>query len=176
MSVLVLNASYEPLNVVTERRAIVLLIKDKAQLVEAREGRVRAESFSIPRPTVIRLVAYVRIPYRFQLPVSRRGVLARDGYACQYCGACPARSELTIDHVVPRSHGGRRTWKNLVTACIRCNHRKGGRTPAQAGMKLRATPSAPRYVAVAFISISERDERWKKYIEPSAAGSARSRP
>ncbi len=169
MSVLVLNASFAPLNVVSERRAIVLLIKDKAQLIEAREGRISSESLSLPRPTVIRLVAYVRVPYRFPFPVTRRGILARDGYACQYCGASTARNELTIDHVVPRSHGGRRTWQNLVAACLRCNLRKGGRTPAQAGMQLRSTPCPPRYVAVAFVAISEGDERWRKYIEPNAS-------
>ena len=123
MAVLVLNASYEPLNVVTVQRAIILLLKDKAQLVEAAEALWRSEHQSVPVPLVIRLLAYVRLPHRWQLPVSRRGVLARDQYTCQYCGAMPGRQSLTIDHLVPRSRGGGRTWLNLVAACAPCNRR-----------------------------------------------------
>jgi len=166
MSVLVLNASYEPLNVVTVRRAVVLLLKDKAQLVEAGEEHVRSEDLSLPKPAVIRLLAYVRIPYRLRLPVSRRGVLARDRWTCQYCGGQPKKPDLTIDHVVPRSQGGRKEWTNLVAACTRCNHRKGGRTPSQAGMRLMARPEEPRYVALALIEGGDRYERWRKYLQP----------
>lgn len=164
MSVLVLNASYEPLSVVSVRRAVVLLLKDKAQIVEAAGQVLRSERHSLPVPLVIRLVTYVRIPHRWRLPVSRRGVLARDAYTCQYCGKQPGRRLLTIDHVVPRSRSGPKSWENLVTACIGCNRRKGGRLPSEAGMQLSCTPSAPRYIAIAFIGTEGRHASWDKYF------------
>ena len=164
MSVLVLNASFEPLNVVTVQRAILLLLKDKAQLIEAAEATWHSERLSLPVPLVIRLVAYIRLPHRWQLPVSRRGVLVRDQLTCQYCGATPGRQALTIDHVVPRSRGGGRTWLNLVAACAPCNRRKGGRLPAEAGMRLRREPFAPRLLALALVEPDPQHERWAKYL------------
>ncbi|MCC7316479.1 MAG: HNH endonuclease [Planctomycetes bacterium] len=165
-SVLVLNASFEPLNVVSVRRAVVLLLKDKAELVEAVEAVMRAEHIVLPTPSVIRLVSYVRIPYRMRIPVSRRGVLARDRFTCQYCGGTPGRSALTIDHVVPRSRGGPKRWENLVAACARCNRRKGGRLPDEAGMKLLSRPESPRYVALAFVGHDGGPDGWRKYLQP----------
>ena len=103
--VLVLNATFEPLSVVSVRRAVVLLLKEKAEIVEAAEAELRSEHLSIPTPLVIRLVYYVRIPYRVSIPLTRRTVLARDHYACQYCGKQPPRKELTVDHILPRSRG-----------------------------------------------------------------------
>ncbi len=170
-AVLVLNASYEPLNVVSVRRAVVLLLKEKAQVVETAEAMLRSEGLSLPVPTVIRLVAYVRIPYRLHVPVSRRGVLARDSYTCQYCGAQPSRSHLTVDHVVPRSRGGSKTWENLVTACVPCNRRKGGRLPEEVGMRLISPPARPRYIALAFVEAGVRHESWFKYLEPEVTSS-----
>jgi 5-methylcytosine-specific restriction endonuclease McrA len=166
MSVLVLNASYEPLHVVSVRRAVVLLLTEKAQIVEAADALLRSERLVVPRPLVIRLVAYIRIPRRWQPPVSRRAVLARDGYACQYCGAQPGRAALTIDHVVPRSQGGGKTWDNLVTACMPCNRRKGGRRPHEVGMHLLAPPAPPRYIALAMIEAGPSHAVWDKYLEP----------
>jgi len=163
-SVLVLNATYEPLNVVSVKRAVVLLLKEKAQIVEATEAWIRAQSWSVPRPLVIRLVYYVRIPHRLSLPLGRRTVLARDTYSCQYCGRQPDRSELTLDHVLPRCRGGQTSWDNLVTACKRCNGRKGNRTPREAGMRLRTQPSAPRYIAVTVFGNVRQHEVWSKYI------------
>ncbi|RME49013.1 MAG: HNH endonuclease [Chloroflexi bacterium] len=163
-SVLVLNATYEPLNVVSVRRAVVLLLKEKAELVEAAEARLRAEHIEFPVPLVIRLVTYVRVPRRFNLPVSRRTVLSRDDYTCQYCGAQPGKSELTIDHVLPRSRGGDHSWENVVTACGPCNRRKGNRTPAEAGMRLLRKPYRPRYIAVALLGRADRREVWEKYL------------
>lgn len=162
--VLVLNATYEPLSVVSVRRAVVLLLKEKAELIEAAEARLRAENFSIPRPLVIRLVYYVKIPRRISLPVTRRTVLARDNYTCQYCNAAPPRQYLTVDHVLPRSRGGQTTWENVVTACQRCNGRKGSRTPAEANMALLSQPRRPRYVAVAALASLEARQAWDKYI------------
>lgn len=163
-SVLVLNATYEPLNVVSVRRAVVLLLKEKAEIVEAAAARLRAERIEVPVPLVIRLVTYVRVPRRFDLPVSRRTVLSRDDYTCQYCGAQPGKSELTIDHVLPRSRGGDHSWENVVTACGPCNRRKGNRIPSEAGMSLRRKPYRPRYIAIALLGRADARDAWEKYL------------
>jgi 5-methylcytosine-specific restriction endonuclease McrA len=162
--VLVLNATNEPLNVVSVKRAVVLLLKEKAQIVEATEAWIRAQNWSLPQPLVIRLVYYVRIPHRLSLPLSRRTVLARDGYTCQYCGRRPDRTELTLDHVVPRCRGGKTSWENLVAACKRCNQRKGNRTPRESGMTLRDVPQRPRYIAMAVLGEGRQHEVWRKYV------------
>jgi 5-methylcytosine-specific restriction endonuclease McrA len=169
MSVLVLNATYEPLHVVSVRRAVVLLLAEKAQLVEAAEASLRSERLTVPMPLVIRLVAYVRIPRRWRLPVSRRGVLARDSYTCQYCGTQPGKAQLTVDHVLPRSQGGDKSWDNLVAACAPCNRRKGGRRPEEANMRLISQPAAPRYIVLAFVESGARHDVWMKYLDPGRA-------
>jgi 5-methylcytosine-specific restriction endonuclease McrA len=161
--VLVLNASYEPLQIISVRRAIVLLLQEKAELIEAAQQRLRASNFSMDAPLVIRLVRYIRIPRRLRLPCSRRGVLARDRDTCQYCGVQPGRTQLTIDHVIPRSQGGLTVWDNVVTACRECNRKKGGRTPEQAHMALAIKPRQPQYVAFALLGELERHDVWKKY-------------
>jgi len=163
-AVLVLNATYEPLNIVSVRRAVVLVLKEKAEILEAAQAQLRAECFSIDVPLVIRLVSYVRIPRRLTLPLTRRTILARDHYTCQYCGAQPGKSSLTIDHVIPRSRGGKNTWENVVAACAVCNQRKGGRTPAEAGIRLRSQPGRPRYLAIALLGVTQYNETWQKYI------------
>ena len=163
-SVLVLNATYEPLSIISVRRAVVLLLKEKAEIVEAAEAELRSAHVSMPMPLVIRLIYYVRIPYRVSLPVTRRTVLARDHYTCQYCGKQPARKDLTVDHILPRSRGGHTSWDNVVTACQCCNGHKGSRTPEEASMKLRATPAQPRYVALALVESSDTRQVWRKYI------------
>ncbi len=162
--VLVLNASYEPLNIVSVKRAVVLLLKEKAELVEAAKATVRAERIAVDWPLVIRLVAYVAVPRRLPLPLSRRTVLARDLYTCQYCGTQPARNELTVDHVLPRSRGGGTSWDNVVAACGPCNRHKGNRTPEEAGMRLLSTPSRPRFIAVVLLTEASGHEVWKKYL------------
>jgi len=163
-SVLVLNATYEPLSVVSLRRAIVLLLKEKAELLEAAETTLRARGVNMPVPLVIRMVYYVRIPRNMMLPLSRRTVMARDQYTCQYCGATPLRAELTIDHVLPRSRGGVTEWENVVVACRVCNQQKGNRTPREAGMHLVRQPRRPRYVALAFLGEQTHREVWSKYL------------
>ena len=162
--VLVLNATYEPLSVVSVKRAVVLLLKEKAELIEAAKARLRAENFSLPRPLVIRLVYYVKIPRRVSLPVTRRGVLTRDHYTCQYCDLRPPRKLLTVDHILPRSRGGKTTWENVITACQKCNGRKGNRTPSEANMKLLSEPKRPRYIAIASLGNAEAKQAWDKYI------------
>ncbi len=162
--VLVLNASYEPLNIVSVKRAVVLLLKEKAELVEAAQSVVRAERMALAWPLVIRLVAYVPLPRRLPLPLTRRTVLARDMYTCQYCGAQPGRADLTVDHILPRSRGGPTTWENVITACGPCNRRKGNRTPEEARMKLLSTPSRPKLIAVVLLGESPAHEAWNKYL------------
>ena len=162
--VLVLNASYEPLNIVSVQRAVVLILKAKAELVEAARAKIRAERIQINVPLVIRLVTYVPIPRRLPLPLSRRTVLARDLYTCQYCGVQPGRTELTIDHILPRSRGGATNWENITTACGPCNRRKGNRTPDEANMKLVSQPTRPRFVAVVMLGEAHGHEVWSKYL------------
>jgi len=161
--VLVLNASYEPLQLISVRRALVLLLQEKAELVEAAMQQLRAQSVTYHVPLVIRLVRYIRIPRQLRLPCSRRAVFARDRETCQYCGQQPGRANLTMDHVIPRSQGGQTTWENVVTACRDCNHRKGGRTPEQANMVLLSTPRQPQYLAFVLLGELERNDVWRKY-------------
>lgn len=162
--VLVLNATYEPLNVVSVRRAVLLLLKEKAEIVEATEAWLHSERLAVPMPLVIRLVYYVRIPRRFSLPLSRRTVLARDHYTCQYCNAQPGKAQLTIDHVLPRSRGGEARWENVVTACAACNRRKGDRTPEEATMPLLRQPRRPRYLALTLLEEARAPQVWDKYM------------
>jgi 5-methylcytosine-specific restriction endonuclease McrA len=160
---LVLNAGFEPLTFVSIRRAVILLMKDKAELVESHvERALRAERAHYPYPLVIRLLTYIKIPPRLSLPVSRRWVLRRDGYACQYCGRTDG--ELTMDHVLPLSRGGQTNWTNVVTACVPCNRRKANRTPDEAGMRLHTQPFKPLYVALALVGSARENEVWARYL------------
>ncbi len=163
-AVLVLNATYEPLNIVSVQRAVVLLLKEKAEIVEAAKTLLRAEHYAIKWPLVIRLVAFVPIPRRLPLPLSRRTVMARDLYTCQYCGGQPGKHELTVDHVIPRSRGGTTIWENVVTACAACNHRKGDRTPEEARLELLSQPARPRFVAVMLLGETHAHAVWQKYL------------
>jgi len=161
--VLVLNATYEPLSIVSVQRAVVLLLKEKAELIEAASERLHAERASLPVPLVIRLVYYVRIPRHIALAPTRHSVLVRDNFTCQYCGATPGRSGLSLDHVLPRSRGGQTTWDNVVAACRPCNMRKGSRTPEEAGIALRRSPGRPHYLAFLLLSGASSQEVWEKY-------------
>jgi len=138
--VLVLNANFEPINVCNSRRAIILILDGKANLVMNGRGEIHTVSQIYPRPSIIRLVNMIKRP-RPRIKLTKREVLRRDNYACQYCGQ--HAPFMTIDHVVPRHMGGGHTWENLVTACPSCNHRKGGRTVEQAHMHLIHLPSEP---------------------------------
>jgi len=162
--VLVLNATYEPLSVVSVKRAVVLLLKEKAELVEATSERLHAAHTSLPVPLVIRLVYFVRIPRHVSLAPSRNSVFLRDNSTCQYCGATPGRVGLTVDHVVPRCRGGLTSWENVVAACRACNMHKGDRTPEEAGMSLRKRPGTPHYVAFLLLSGASPRDSWDKYV------------
>ena len=139
--VLVLNATYEPINVCTVRRATVLLLKEKAEVIEIGPHDLHWARGSMTKPVVIRLVTYVRIPRdTHKRKITRRAVFARDGWQCMYCGA---RTSLTVDHVIPRSKGGGSDWENIVASCAPCNRRKGDRLPHQIGMHPRVKPRMP---------------------------------
>jgi 5-methylcytosine-specific restriction endonuclease McrA len=157
---LVLNASYEPLSIVSSRRAVCLLLSEKAELVECDDAVVRSANVSIPVPTVVRLRYMVRVPRRAVAAVSRRAVFARDEYRCQYCGA---RAD-SIDHVVPRSRGGSHVWENLAAACRPCNMMKRDRTPDEAGMRLLRPCRAPRGTAWVTLGLFGVPEAWRPYL------------
>jgi 5-methylcytosine-specific restriction endonuclease McrA len=165
--VLVLNATFEPINVCTVRRAVVLLIKQKAEVLEHGEWELRASSATFPRPVVIRLTSYVRIPRdTHRRKITRRAVFARDDWTCQYCGA---RSNLTVDHVVPRSKGGDSSWTNIVASCAPCNRRKGDRLYAQVGMHLRRTPRTPTPTVFIRVASPTIPAAWRVYLPPALA-------
>ena len=134
-----LNASNEPLSVVAARRGVVLVLRGTADAVAPMGETWNAGALSVDVPAVIRLRRYVTVPFRRAVPLSRRAVFMRDDHRCQYCG----RSAENIDHVIPKVQGGQHRWENVVAACRRCNTRKGGRTPAQAGLKLLRNPREP---------------------------------
>ncbi|HSM36885.1 MAG TPA: HNH endonuclease [Longimicrobiales bacterium] len=148
---LALNASYEPLTILPLRRALRLVLDQKAEILEIDDARVfRSERRRLPCPVVIRLVRFVHVPRRFRRQVTNTFLFARDHYCCQYCGRHRAdlrgREFLTRDHVLPISRGGENTWANVVSACSACNNRKGNRTPREVGMTLRSEPREPNYV------------------------------
>lgn len=163
-TVLVLNATFEPLSLISVRRAVILLLREKAELVEATEQILRSTSIEVPEPLVIRLTRYVRLPRR-KVPPTRSAIMLRDAYTCQYCGETPGRHELTVDHVVPRSRGGTHDWLNLVTACRACNHKKGCLLPQEAKMRLRRKPFEPSYVALVLLSNPVAASRWENLME-----------
>lgn len=164
---LLLNATYEPLKVVDWRKAMTLLCQGKVEVVSEYDREVRSVSVTFRLPSVIRLLRYITISRRMDdVPFSRANIYARDGHRCQYCGSEFPVGELTFDHVVPVSQGGRKDWENIVTACIPCNRRKGGRTPAEAGMRVIRPPCRPGRSPVVRITFGLRDapESWRDYL------------
>ncbi len=189
--VLVLNKHYMAMRVVNVRRAFSLLFRDMAEVVSFEEGVfsnydfqswrqiselkqqfeeqehdwISTVNFNIAVPRIIRLLVYDRLP-RQRVKFNRRNIYARDRNLCQYCGKKFPTPELSLDHVVPRSAGGRSTWENLVCACTRCNNRKGGKTPRQAGMKLITTPLKPRHNPIIHVHLSHKRYRsWKQFLD-----------
>jgi 5-methylcytosine-specific restriction endonuclease McrA len=157
---LLLNATFEPLCVVSSRRAIVLVLAEKAEPVDSSSDVVHAERVSVPVPVVVRLTRYVRVPYPASVPLSRRAVFTRDGQTCVYCGG----SATSIDHVVPRSRGGTHTWDNVVAACRRCNHTKADRSLAELGWKLPHPPRTPSGAAWRLLGHRTVDPRWREWL------------
>lgn len=157
--VLMLNSSYQPLKIVPLGRAMRLVVAEKAEVVQA-DGVIRSVSASFPRPAVIRLIRFVKVPYRAKLPLNRKAVLARDNGRCAYCG----KAATTIDHVVPRSRGGAHDWLNVVAACSPCNAKKDDKTLKQLGWKLDFTPFAPKGTRWLILGIAEVDPSWEPYL------------
>jgi 5-methylcytosine-specific restriction endonuclease McrA len=162
VAVLVLNQNYQPLNVCNARRAFVLVDRGKAEVLEHGEGGIRTPSRVFHLPSVIRMIYLIRRP-RPKMRLSRREIFQRDKYTCQYCGK--QTRDLTLDHILPRHRGGRHDWGNLTSACKTCNHRKAGRTPDEARMKLLHEPFAPRvnsyYVVYRHLN---GQESWRKFL------------
>lgn len=173
--VLLLNASFEPLCFVSLNRAIVLVLKGKAEIVEQAgdmdfRPTVRAEKTVLPFPSVVRLVNYVRLPYRANVPLTRRSLLVRDNHTCQYCGN--ADRNLTLDHVVPRSRGGRTEWTNIVAACGPCNRKKGNKLTNEAHMVPRTVPVRPAFSTVVLLGQARDNAVWQQYIQMAVGQAA----
>jgi 5-methylcytosine-specific restriction endonuclease McrA len=179
-SVLVLNRSYLPIHVTSVRRAFALVYRDLARVVNVEyetfdfetwrrqrageEGSIGTPSGSILVPRVILLPGFDRVPKR-HVRYSRVNIFHRDKYTCQYCGERPHRSQLNLDHVIPRSLGGRTTWENVVCSCVECNRRKGGRTPHQARLRLSRQPARPRWTPLmSHIGMTVRYNEWRPFL------------
>lgn len=166
VAVLVLNYSYEPLHFCNARKAILMVLSGKAESVEESQRVIRSPSLTLRIPLVIRLIFIIRRPQFKSITLNKKNILKRDNYTCQYCGK--RGDGLTIDHVIPRSRGGLTTWNNVVTACIKCNLKKGDRTLGEAQMSLIRQPSRPHFF-FSFIfarssNLNPHIEAWKKYI------------
>ena len=163
---LLLNATFEPLDVLHWQRAMVLWAQGKVEIVETHDKEVRSVSFSFKLPSVVRLLKYVRTRRRPQVQFTRANIYTRDNYTCQYCRKEFPTQDLTFDHVVPASQGGTRTWDNIVTCCLSCNRRKANRTPDEAEMTLMRKPVRPAYTPVFRVTLGIRrtPESWRDYL------------
>jgi len=163
--VLVLNATFEPINVTAVRRALVLMLKGVAQAEEVHASEVHSTTKALAVPSVIRLLTYRHIPQQSRA-LSRKNILLRDRNTCQFCGRALPASELTLDHVLPRSRGGHSSWENLVACCYECNNRKGDRTPEEAGLQLarRPRPFTLHTSRQLMRLIGNKDTKWRKYL------------
>jgi 5-methylcytosine-specific restriction endonuclease McrA len=157
---LVLNATYEPLGVVSSRRAVVLVLTQRADLVHGSGNELRSERLTVEVPTVIRLRQYVRVPYQRRAALSRRGVFLRDRGVCQYCG----RKAESIDHVIPRARGGAHVWENVVAACRPCNAKKRDRLLEDSGMRLHKRPEAPKHLSWVLVAFGDVPDAWHQYL------------
>jgi 5-methylcytosine-specific restriction endonuclease McrA len=165
---LVLNATYEPLCIVTQRRALNLILQAKAELVSPTEHHFRSAKATFAVPSVVRLIAYVKVPYTTRVALNRRAVFARDNYRCQYCHAAAEN----IDHVIPRSRGGTHTWENVVAACRACNARKEDRMLHEINMRLRRPPTTPHARAWVLAATGSRRPDWEPWLGQPAHASA----
>jgi len=160
--VLILNQNYEPLSVTEVKKAFVISYLGKAQVVETYKGlQLNTVSKSFPVPSVVRLKNYVKITKR-KLSPTRRNILKRDGYQCQYCGT--KVGPMTVDHIIPKTMGGKDTWENLVCACVKCNSRKGNRSLKEAGFELIRTPRRPHFFYLIYNIVEIPDPTWRPYL------------
>lgn len=160
-SVLVLNQNYEPLNVCSWKRAVILIFLGKAEIIEKNDHTLRSLNWSTPCPSVVRLFIYVK-NNRKKVVLNKKNILKRDNFTCQYCGK--QNVVLTIDHIIPKDMGGKDEWENLVCACTDCNGKKSNRTPESANMTLKKVPRAPNYLFYFQNYMGIKDERWKPYL------------
>jgi 5-methylcytosine-specific restriction endonuclease McrA len=163
---LLLNATFEPLKVISWQRAMTLWCQGRVEIVEHHDREVRAVTFSFKLPSIVRLLRFVRVRNLHQVNFSRANIYTRDGYTCQYCARQFAPEDLTFDHVVPVARGGRRSWENIVTACQPCNRRKDARTPAEAGLTLLRPPRRPAATAIfrATFGVRKMPASWRDYV------------
>lgn len=161
--VLVLNASYEPINIVPVQRALTLIFSGKVVVETPSKHFIRTAHIKVQIPSVVRLLVYRRVPVQNRA-VSRKNIMLRDRHTCQYCGVPFLPKGLTLDHVIPRSRGGENTWENLVACCHRCNNRKADRTPAEAGMVLKKKPARIGLHMKHRLMVGAEDEAWEPYL------------
>jgi 5-methylcytosine-specific restriction endonuclease McrA len=163
--VLLLNITYEPLRIINWQKALTLLLLGKVEVIEEYGREIRAVSFSIKLPSVVRLLKLIKKP-KSAVRFSRQNIYARDKYHCQYCGRKFPSEDLTYDHVLPKSRGGKTEWNNIVTCCMPCNRQKGGRTPGEACMRLVQPPVRPRWVPALKITIGFKEipTSWRDYL------------
>lgn len=163
---LVLNSSYEPLQIVSWQRAVTLWCQGKAEVIEEHDEEIHSISFSMKIPSVLRMLTMVRLKRKIPVKFTRANIFARDGCKCGYCGEKFPTEELTFDHVNPVALGGRKSWENIMTACVPCNSRKAGRTPGQAGMRLLKTPKQPVWSQVLTVTVGIRKtpDSWRDYL------------
>lgn len=166
---LLLNATYEPLRVISWQRAVTMMYLGKVEVLRSYDQVLHAVTTSIEAPSVVRLYQIVR-RHRVRISFSRRNVFLRDEYRCQYCGLSLPATDLTTDHVVPRSLGGATTWENVVTACSPCNLRKGGRTPSQARMALDRRPQRPAHLPAMTMHLHSESapQAWREFLPPGS--------
>ena len=165
---LVLNASFEPLCVVPVRRAIVLVLNEKAEVVSSGSRKLRSERTVFEAPSVIRLVHFVRVPFRNRVPLNRRAIFARDHHRCQYC----TEAAENIDHVIPRSRGGQHIWENVVASCQPCNARKGDKMLDQTNLVLRRRPVAPHSLTWVLVAVGNVSPDWEPFLDTNAGWAA----
>lgn len=171
---LVLNATYEPLQIVSWQKALQLLFQGKVEVIEESDQEVRTVRISMKVPAVLRLLSYVPLGRKKNVVrFSRTNIFLRDDHQCGYCGRRFSKSQLTLDHVIPVVQGGRKSWENIVAACLACNQKKGGRTPNEAGMKLLRKPKAPLWLPATSLKmgVAVTPERWKIYFRWESDGS-----
>lgn len=159
---LVLNQNYEPLSIITLRRAFCLLYLGKVEVVEYYSFHIHTVNQKFTAPSILRLLYFVHMRRNFSLPLTKQNILKRDHFTCQYCGT--TRGKMTTDHVIPKRLGGKDSWENLVCACVRCNAKKGDKPPEEVGMKLRRKPKKPYFFSLLYEIYPLPDKKWKKYI------------
>jgi len=162
-NVLLLNQNFTPITVCTARRAVIMVWTGKAEMIESTGVYVHSVSMSFDIPSIIRLLVFVKIPYKWNIQLTKQNIIKRDRWKCQYCGE--TEGPMTVDHVIPRSHGGGETWGNLVCACSSCNNKKGNRTPQEAGMSLIKKPKKPSIGSLLFSHRVSVNSTWRAYLK-----------